>query len=361
MKPPISPSINFLDVLNNYKNLVWSHIKTNLNQVKDFPDFCRIDPKYRFLVDFHFDMVSDYPRRKGKYLRPSLVLLTAQAMGFDINKAIPTASAMQISEDWILSHDDIEDQSEQRRGLPAIQKIYGNELAINAGDALHVLMWQVLSQNYSILDKNLAQKIHQEFFTMINRTILGQTIEIKWTQDNRFDLTEEDLLLILESKTGYYTIAGPMRLGAILAGATDSQLESIYCFGVMLGRSFQIIDDLLDLTSDFGGQKKQQGNDIYEGKRTIMLVHLLNHIDSASKIKLQVILLKPRDQKTESEINWVIDQMKNFGSLDYGRQLANKFSQEATKIFETELQFLSHQPFRSQILSGIDFITNRNQ
>ena len=355
----MSSPINFLDVLNNYKNLVWSHIELNLNQIKDFPKFCRIDPKYQSLVDFHFDMVADYPRRKGKYLRPSLVLLTAESMGFDQKLAIPTAAAMQISEDWILGHDDIEDQSEQRRGLPAIQKIYGNSLALNAGDSLHLLMWQVLGQNFDLLEKTLAQKIHQEFFTMINRTILGQTIEIKWTEDNRFDLTEEDILLILESKTGYYTIAGPMRLGAIIAGATDSQLESIYRFGVMLGRSFQIIDDLLDLTSDFAGQKKQQGNDIYEGKRTIMLVHLLNHIDSANKTKLQEILLKHRDQKTESEINWVIDQMKNFGSLDYSRQLADKFSQEATKIFETELQFLSHQPFRDQLQSGIDFITNR--
>ena len=359
MKHPMSSSINFLDVLNNYKNLVWSHIEPNLNQIKDFPKFCRIDPKYQSLVDFHFDMVADYPRRKGKYLRPSLVLLTAESMGFDQKLAIPTAAAMQISEDWILSHDDIEDQSEQRRGLPAIQKIYGDPLALNAGDNLHLLMWQVLSQNYSTLDKILAQKIHQEFFTMINRTILGQTIEIKWTEDNRFDLTEEDILLILESKTGYYTIAGPMRLGAILAGATDSQLESIYHFGVMLGRSFQIIDDLLDLTSDFGGQKKQIGNDIYEGKRTIMLVHLLNHIDIVNKIKLQEILLKPRHQKTESEISWVIDQMKNFGSLDYSRQLASQYSAQARKIFDTQLKFLSLEPFRSQLQSGIDFITNR--
>ncbi len=349
----------FLDVLDNYKKIVWPYIETNLNQVTDYPSFCQIDSKYQPLLDFHFKMVSDYPQRKGKYLRPSLVLLSAQAMGFGLDKSLATAAAMQISEDWILGHDDIEDQSEQRRGLPAIQKIYGNELAINAGDALHVLMWQVLSQNYSTLDRNLAQKIHQEFFNMVNRTILGQTIEIKWTQENRFDLTEEDILLILESKTGYYTIAGPMRLGAILGGATEPQLESIYRFGVMLGRSFQIIDDLLDLTSDFAGQKKQTGNDIYEGKRTIMLVHLLNNIDSQNKEKLKSILLKNRTQKTPDEISWVIDQMKQVGSLEHGKLLAKKYSQQAREIFDTDLKFLSQQPFRSQISDGIDFIINR--
>lgn len=349
----------FLEVLENYKKIVWPYIETNLNQIKDYPSFCQVDKKYQSVLDFHFKMVSDYPQRKGKYIRPSLVLLSAQSMGFNLNKTIPTAAAMQISEDWILGHDDIEDQSDQRRGLPALQKIYGDSLAMNAGDTLHVLMWQVLSQNFSTLDLITAQRIYQEFFDMINRTLLGQTIEIKWTQENRFDLTEEDILLILESKTGYYTIAGPMRLGAILGGATESQLESIYRFGIMLGRSFQIIDDLLDLTSDFGGQKKQFGNDIYEGKRTIMLIHLLNNIDSKNKTKLKTILLKNRIQKNPGEVNWVINQMKQVGSLEYSKKLATKFSEKARQIFETDLKFLSVKPFRSQILDCIDFITTR--
>ncbi|MFA5750305.1 MAG: polyprenyl synthetase family protein [Candidatus Shapirobacteria bacterium] len=351
---------NFPDVLKNYQEIIWPIIKTNLDQIKNFPAFCSLDSKYKSIVDFHFDMVCDYPKRKGKYLRPTLVLLTAQAMGFNLEKSLITAAAMQISEDWILGHDDIEDQSDKRRGLPAIQKIYGDHLALNAGDSLHNLMWQVLGQNFSNLDKDTAQKIHQEFFTMINRTILGQTIEIKWTQDNRFDLTEEDILLILESKTGYYTIAGPMRLGAILAGASESQLESIYRFGVMLGRSFQIIDDLLDLTSDFEGQKKQQGNDIYEGKRTIMLIHLINHIDPVNKPKLITILSKNRNQKTVDEVKWVINQMNQIGSLEYGKKLATEFAKKATQIFESELKFLDKEPFHSQIQSGIDFIITRD-
>jgi len=349
----------FIEVLIKYRDLLWPIIEKNLSQIKDYPSFCKIAPQYQSIVDFHFDMVADYPRRKGKYIRPTLVFLAAQSMGFDVQKIFPTAAAMQISEDWILGHDDIEDQSLERRSLPAIQKIYGNELSINAGDNLHILMWQVLGQNFDILDKKVAQKIYQEFFDMINRTIFGQTVEIKWTQENRFDLSEEDILLILESKTGYYTIAGPLRLGAILSGATDSQLESIYKFGVILGRSFQIIDDLLDLTSDFAGQKKQIGNDIYEGKRTIMLIHLLNHIDQENKNKLQEILSKSRQQKTETEIVWVIDQMKKIGSLDYSRQLAQKFASEAKNIFEKDLIFFEKQPYRSQLESCIDFITNR--
>jgi geranylgeranyl diphosphate synthase type I len=77
---------------------------------------------------------------------------------------------------------------------------------------------------------------------MINRTILGQTIEIKWIEDNRYDLSFDDVLLIAESKTCYYTIAGPMRLGAIIASATDKQLNSIISWSCFR-KIFQIIDD----------------------------------------------------------------------------------------------------------------------
>ena len=351
---------NAIQILAENKNLLWPEIEKYLNLIKNYPEFCQLKPEYQSLSDFHFQMVSDYPQRKGKYLRPTLLMLTAQSLGFDLKKSLPSAAAMQISEDWILGHDDIEDQSEDRRGLPALHKIYSNELALNAGDALHILMWQVLSKNYSILDKNIAQKIQNEFFTMLNRTILGQTIEIKWTQDNRFDLTEKDILLILESKTGYYTIAGPMRLGAILAGASDKQLELIYKFGILLGRSFQIIDDLLDLTSDFEGLKKQQGNDIYEGKRTIMLIHLLTNSSTDDSSKLKEILSKPRVDKTPAEITWVINKMKEYGSLVYGQDLAKKFAIEAQTIFDHDLKFLSQEPFRSELQSIFDFILTRN-
>ena len=352
--------IDAIEVLAKNKNILWPEIEKYLNEIKDYPEFCQIKSKYQHLSDLHFQIVSDYPKRKGKYFRPNLIMLTAQSLGFDLNKTLPAAAAMQISEDWILIHDDIEDQSLERRGQPALQKIYSNELATNAGDALHVLMWRILSKNYLVLDPKIAQKIEDEFFCMLNRTIFGQTIEIKWTQDNRFDLIEEDILLILESKTGYYTIAGPMRLGAILAGASETQLESIYKFGVLLGRSFQIIDDLLDLTSDFAGQKKQQGNDIYEGKRTIMLIHLLNNSSAEDTFKLKQILSKTRSEKTPDEIDWIIKKMEESGSLDYGKKLAQKFAAQAQEIFDNDLKFLNKEPFRSELQSIFDFILTRD-
>lgn len=350
---------DFLEVLREYRELLWPVIEKKIIALSKFPKYCQIDKKYQEDQDFHLKIVSDYPQRKGKYLRPSLLLLTAQAMGAKLNTALNTAAAMQISEDWILNHDDIEDGSPDRRGLPALYKIYGNELAINAGDALHMMMWQVLIENFLILNKELALKVSNEFYVMMNRTVFGQEIEIKWAKENRYNLSDEDNFLVLESKTGYYTIAGPMRLGAILAGASDKQLEAIYRFGVLLGRSFQIVDDLLDLTSDFAGLKKIKGNDIYENKRTLMLLDLFRKSGGRDREKLLIILNKGRN-KTENDVVFVIELMKKYGCLVYGKEQAAKFAKEAKGIFKNELEFIKNEPFRSQIETGIDFIVNRD-
>jgi len=351
--------MKFIDVLTRYRKIVWQEIENYLKLLNSFPSFCQPLKKYAKLVKFHQKLVADYPERKGKYLRPTLVLLTAGAMGFPLRKAIKTAAAMQISEDWILNHDDIEDDSWERRGKPCLHRLYGIPLAINAGDALHILMWRILGDNQKILGGKKAAEIDEEFCRMLSRTTLGQTVEIKWTQENKLDLKDSDILFILESKTAYYTIAGPMRLGAILAGATKKQLRSIYEFGKPLGFCFQIRDDILDLTSDFGGLKKQTGNDIYEGKRTIMLAHLLRTVSGNDKKRLISIIAKKREQKTEKEVNWVIQMMVKYGSLVYAQKLGEQLALKAKKLFKEKLSFLSCQPFRDQLLSGIDCMRER--
>jgi geranylgeranyl diphosphate synthase type II len=352
--------IDIKQVLTEYKNYIWPNLENYLNLIKNLPSYCQISPKYQDISDFNFKLASDYPQRKGKYVRPILLLLTAEALGCPKEKALNTAIAMQLSEDWILNHDDIEDDSLERRGEKTLHRLYGTGLAINAGDAVHNLTWKVLSDNFKLLGADLSQEITDEFFNMINRTIIGQTVEIKWTKDNRFDLNLEDILFILESKTGYYTIAGPMRLGAIIAGANKDQLDKIYQFGIVLGRVFQIKDDLLDLTSDFAGQKKQYGNDIYEGKRTVMLTHLFQNISGQDKDEFLKIMSKSRDQKTEFEVKWTIEMMNKYGSIDFAKKILNEFQNQAYSLFDTNLKFLSKEPARSYIKSIIDFIATRD-
>ncbi|HUW24589.1 MAG TPA: polyprenyl synthetase family protein [Patescibacteria group bacterium] len=350
---------DFQQVLAEKREIVWQEIQKYLKTPR-FPGKIAIPPKYQKEMDFHWQIVRTYPERLGKYLRPTLVLLTAEAMGVPEEKAIRTAAAMQTSEDWILIHDDFEDGSLARRGDATLHRLYGEELAVNAGDGLHIVMWKMLWDNRRVLGEKKAEEVTEEFYQMLTRTIFGQAVEIKWTKDNRQDLTDEDIFLILDGKTSYYTIAGPMRLGAILGGATAKQLEALWEFGQLLGRCFQITDDLLDLTSDFRGLKKQIGNDIYEGKRTIMLMHLFRKAKGKDKEKLSRIMRKGREEKTETETEWIINQMKECGSLDYGRRIAQDLATKALEAFETKLDFLRKQPARDQLKAGIDFILKRD-
>jgi geranylgeranyl diphosphate synthase type II len=189
--------------------------------------------------------------------------------------------------------------------------------------------------------------------------VLGQTAEIIWVEKEKTNLSDKDWFFIGDGKTSYYTIAGPMRLGAIIAGATNTQLNPLAEFGLYLGRCFQLVDDILDLTSDFIGLKKQTGNDIYEGKRTLMLGHLLRKANSKDKKKIISILKKSRDQKTEKEVKWMIIKMYQYKSIEYARQIAKEHKEKAHKIFKNELRFLSKQPARKHLEQIIDFILER--
>jgi geranylgeranyl diphosphate synthase, type II len=351
--------INFLEVLEEKKAIVWPEINKYLDQLLDFPDYCRIPEKYSSLAEFHQKITGEYCYRQGKYVRPSLVLLTAAAMGYPEKKAIRTAAAMEISENWILNHDDIEDNSLKRRGSPCLHCQVGEELAINAGDALHILMWKVIGDNRNIVGDEKARKIYREFCIMLARTAFGQTLDISWIKDNQFNLDVEDILFIAESKTGYYSIAGPMRLGAILGGASEKQLEKLYRFGKLTGYCYQIQDDLLDLTSDFGGRKKLIGNDIYENKRTVMLVHLLQNVSKKEKPHLIEILNKQREEKTEAEVDWVIKKMDQCGSLEHSRNLVKNYADQSESLFNKELTFLEKQPARDQIHAFLTFLRTR--
>ena len=346
-------SQNFLEILKNYRDQVSPVVNKYIAESLTFPEYCQISPEYQYLLDFQKQLISEYPKRLGKYLRPTLLISTALSMGLKIEDALLSAAAMQLSEEWILIHDDIEDESLERRGAPALQKMYSTALAVNAGDAIQAIMWKVIG------DIN-NKKIFSEFCQLMNRTTLGQTIDIKWNQDNKLDITDEDVFLILESKTCYYTISGPMRLGGILAGASESELNTIYIFGRYLGRAFQIIDDVLDLTSDFSGLKKQPYNDIYEGKRTIPLSHLLKKATNSEISTIKNILSKPRDQKLVSEVQEIIDLMNKYRTIDSAKELALEFSLEAKKILSEKMPFIKVEPYRQQLESAIDFIVNRD-
>ncbi len=343
-------------VLEESKNIIWPVILKYLKDA-DYPKFLKIPSKRLEDVQYQWKIFKEYPERKGKYLRPTLVSLCAQAMGLPASKSFITAAAMQISEEWLLIHDDIEDDSLSRRKLPSLHKMYGIESALNAGDALQIIMWKILIDNFKNIDQKIAIKVMDEFYKMLLKTVIGQGVEIEWSKSDKWAYTDDECLFIIDGKTSYYTIAGPLRLGAILSGATAKQIEVITKFGVLLGRCFQIKDDLLDITSDYRGQSV--GNDIYENKKTIILSHLVRHASISDRKKIIAILKKPREQKKQNEVNWIIFKMNQYKSIAYAENLAQGFKNKAKKVFEKKLKFLSQEPARSNLNTLIDFVVDR--
>lgn len=345
-------------ILSEKRKIVFDEVKKYLENPK-YPNYFRVPLKYSRMDKFHWKMVSDYPRRMGKYLRPTILLLTTEALGANPKKAIKTATAMQLSEDWLLIHDDFQDKSDFRRGKQTLPKLYGDELAVNAGDCLHLIMWKVLIDNEKILGKDITFKLMNEFYSALSRTSLGQTVELKWVLENKKKISDQDYFFLVNGKTSYYTVALPLRLGAIIAGAKKRELELLTKFSLSLGRCFQITDDILDLTTDFSGLKAQRGNDIFEGKRTVIVGHLLRKVSSKQRKKILAILGKGRSKKTKEEVEWVIQKMHQLGSIDYALSLANELASKALEEFDKELKFLSFEPARSYLREIIIFVLER--
>lgn len=346
-------------ILEYYKRPISKRLHKYL-KYPSFPKIFDIPEDKQSEILFHNELIADYPNRMGKYLRPTLLLLTHQALTGNIKKATNTAVAMQLSEEWLLIHDDLEDNSDQRRGKPSLHKLYNQALATNAGDSLQIIMWKVLMDNHMILGPSLTFKILEEFYVMLTRTVIGQTTEINLFSKKLQIYSDEDWFFIADGKTSYYTIAGPIRLGAMIAGVTNKQLEDLTLFGLYLGRCFQIVDDVLDLTGTFKGLKKRIGNDIIEGKRTIILSHLLKNMTDSDSNKLKKIYDYLNHDKKDNDIKWVLDKMNELGSIDYAKSLALKYKTKALNMFKNELKFLSNQKARKELETLITFILERD-
>jgi len=346
------------DILKGYKEIVWQEIKDYLERPV-YPQSFKIPNEYSKDINSYWKIVRDYPERQGKYLRPSLTIMAAEAMGLDSKTTVKTAGAMQLSEDWILIYDDFQDRSLFRRGKPTLHKLYGPELAINAGISLQILIWDMLSDNDSLLGEKKSFLILKEFSKMLERTSDGQAIEKAWSLQGKTNYTENDWYFIADGKTAYYTIAGPLRLGAIMANASKKQLELLSVFGIHLGRCFNLVDDLLDLTSDYRGSGQKAGGDIVESKVTIPLIHLLKNSKSTDRENLLRIVKKDPDEKSGSEVLWVIEKMKEYKSLDYAQKLAKEYKNRALSMFEKDLGFLSRPEAREKLRTVIHFVLNR--
>jgi geranylgeranyl diphosphate synthase type II len=291
-----------------------------------------------------YELVSDYPERGGRSLRASLCLATARAFGAYPADALNSAVALELLHNAFLVHDDLEDESEERRGRPTLHLSHGAPLAINVGDALAVLSLRPLIDNVGTLGPRLALRILEEAERMARESVEGQALELWWRQHHVMDLGEADYLRMVLKKTCWYTTIYPMRVGALIGTRDGVQLDRYLHFGFFVGAAFQIQDDLLNLVGDAARYGKELHGDIWEGKRTLMLIHLLNATDPDERDRLSRVLRGARSERTEEEVRWIRERMERHGSLDYARQVAHGLAGAALHEFALAFAELPDSP-----------------
>jgi geranylgeranyl diphosphate synthase type II len=281
-----------------------------------------------------WDLVADYPARGGKAIRPSLCLATCAAFGGELDEALPSAAAIELLHNAFLVHDDVEDGSELRRGEPTLHERHGVPLAVNAGDALVLLAAAPLRDNRERLGARMAAAVADEFDRMARHTVEGQAIELGWRSDVTVELTPDDYLDLIMRKTCWYTTVHPMRVGALIGSWGRADLDRLVRFGFYLGAAFQIRDDLLNLVGEEASYGKERCGDLLEGKRTLMLNHVLAAARGAERAELLGYLQRRREERTDVDVELVLGAMRRYGSIEFASEFARGIADAAHGAFE---------------------------
>jgi geranylgeranyl diphosphate synthase, type II len=281
-----------------------------------------------------YDVIRAQLARAGKGLRPALCLATCAAFGGDVARAVQSAAALELLHNAFLVHDDVEDESERRRDQPTVHVAHGVPIAVNVGDAFNALSLRPLLKNVALLGPALAARVHQEVEHLLLQSLEGQAVELGWIRDNRCDVTAEDYLRMSLKKTSWYSFIHPCRIGALVA--TDGRIDAdrFDLFGYYLGTAFQIQDDVLNLVGEAARYGKEIGGDLWEGKRTLMLVHLFEHATESERDRLRLFLGTPRARRLARDVDWVARLMARYGSIEHARGVARRMVEACERCFD---------------------------
>jgi geranylgeranyl diphosphate synthase type II len=260
-----------------------------------------------------YDLLPRYPLRSGKGLRPILCMAACAAFGGSYDEALPFAAALELLHNAFLVHDDIQDGSPYRRGRPALHVQHGTPLALNVGDALAASANAAIVRAAQPLRPPLAAALLEGWERMIRETIEGQALDLGWQRDNVVDMSIPDYVVMCGKKTAWYTVIQPLAIGVIVGSGRSARERETFRFGWFLGLLFQIANDLDGVRATAGE------SDIEEGKRTILLIHLMGALNGPDREEVVRIMGLPRHERGPEEVAWVLAQMEQAGSFDYAR------------------------------------------
>lgn len=292
-----------------------------------------------------------YSKNAGKRHRPLICFAACRAVGGDMNKATSAAAAIEHFHTAALIHDDIADEAELRRGKPCMHLTEGVGLAVNAGDlALSLVNGSVVADPQ--LDDTLKVRVINELIEMTRRTIEGQALDIGWARDGRYDITPEDYLVMATHKTAHYSGAVPLAIGAIIGGGSEREIEALRSYGLAAGLAFQIQDDLLNVVGSQESTRKDFRNDLTEGKRTLMVVHALQHSPHKKRL-IHILSSKEKDARILAE---AVAIMEKAGSIYYASNYAEELSLRAK---ERLIETVHPSPARDLLVSMADWFVSR--
>jgi geranylgeranyl diphosphate synthase type II len=219
----------------------------------------------------------------GKRVRAVLVMLSCEAVGGRASKALDAAAAIEILHNFTLVHDDVMDHADMRRGVSTIHKRWDENVAILAGDELVALAYRSLLKTKTPNLKKVLDVFTKAFIEVCE----GQGFDKEFETRNNVHLQE--YLLMIEKKTACM-IAAATEIGALIGEGSKREVTALRKFGQELGMAFQIQDDLLDIVGDEREFGKAIGGDVYEGKKTYLLLKALEHVKGADKKLLQSIM-----------------------------------------------------------------------
>lgn len=274
----------------------------------------------------------------GKRIRPLVLLLLARAMSYQGDKHYQLATAVEFIHTATLLHDDVVDESDMRRGTPTANRAFGNAAAVLVGDFLYTRAFQIISQELE------AAKIIAD---ATNELAMGEVMQLM--NINNVDLSEEDYFQVIHLKTAVL-FAAACRFSAVLAQRHDL---AVACadYGNLLGRAFQIADDVLDYTGDVAQTGKNIGDDLAEKKMTLPLIHALRTSSPADAERLRTII----QAGDREHIDQVLLILQHTDSVNYSQRIAF----EQADLAKSALHPLPNSEFKSALLHLADMAVQR--
>jgi geranylgeranyl diphosphate synthase type I len=309
-------------ILNQHLEMVDNEIKALFGKRK-FPE--RLYDMMKYHLGWLNEELKPIDQYRGKRFRPTLCLLTYNALSGVYDKALPAAAAIELIHNFSLIHDDIEDMDEERRHKPTVWKLWGIPHAINVGDGMHVMA------NLAALrlkDRNVTSSKIVDVLEILNNTIIelceGQYLDMEF--EKRKDVTLDMYMDMISRKTAAL-IEASTHIGAILATNNSEIIKHFRVFGRKIGIAFQIVDDILGIWQKAEKTGKPHASDIRNRKKTLPILYAFEKAERDDRARLTEIYSK--ENLEEQDIAEVLRILERVDAQKYSQKIADKYEKEA--------------------------------